>query len=94
MYLEQAEKEDNKVVERWRADAGVMLVFAGLFSSAVAQLVVISIQDLRPNPQDTTNFYLQNIYGLLANLSAIENASVPSPLAKPPSFSPQDPRSR
>ncbi|KAI0282670.1 hypothetical protein BC826DRAFT_274421 [Russula brevipes] len=88
MYLEQAEKEDNKVVERWRADAGVMLVFAGLFSSAVAQLVVMSIQDLRPNPQDTTNFYLQNIYGLLANLSAIENASVPSPLAKPPSFSP------
>jgi hypothetical protein len=27
MYLEQAEKEDNKVVERWRADAGVILVF-------------------------------------------------------------------
>jgi hypothetical protein len=59
-----------------------------LFSSAVAQLVVISIQDLKPNPQDTSNFYLENIYGLLANLSVIENASVPSPPPRPPPFSP------
>ena len=39
MYLEQAEKEDNKVVERWRADAGVILVFVSPrvgFSTTVA----------------------------------------------------------
>ena len=31
---------------------------AGLFSAAVASLISLSIQDIRPNSQDTSNFYL------------------------------------
>ena len=39
--------------------------------------------DLRPNSQDTSAFYLGNIYGVLAD----PNATRPSPIAKPPPFS-------
>ena len=58
----------------------------GLFSAAVASLISVSIQDLQQNPQDTSNFYLGNIYQLLAdpNRPNISN-SLPT---SPPSFSP------
>jgi Family of unknown function (DUF6535) len=59
-----------------------------LFSAAVAALISVSIQDLKPNPQDTSNFYLANIYTHLAGSSA-SPASIPSSnLAEPPPFSP------
>lgn len=56
----------------------------GLFSAAVATLTAVSMQDLQPNSQDTTTFYLANIYQLLAD----PNASVPLTLSSPPTFSP------
>ncbi|KAI0297591.1 hypothetical protein B0F90DRAFT_1938659 [Multifurca ochricompacta] len=84
MYLELAEKEDERMADSWKADADGILVFTGLFSAAVAALISISIQDLRPNSQDTSAFYLQNIYQLLAD----RNTSVPPTLTRPPAFSP------
>jgi hypothetical protein len=45
----------------------------------------VTVQDLRPNSQDTSAFYLGNIYGVLADPNTTR-ASVPSP-AKPPPFS-------
>jgi Family of unknown function (DUF6535) len=50
-------------------------------------LISVSIQDLRPVPQDASTFYLANIYQLLAEPN-ISHASIPSPLANPPAFSP------
>ena len=50
-------------------------------------MLVISIQDLRQDPQDTSAFYLENIYQLLAR-SNISSTSFLSAIAKPPSFSP------
>jgi hypothetical protein len=47
----------------------------------------VSIQDLRPNSQDTSAFYLQNIYLLLADPNR-SNLSIPPALANPPPFSP------
>jgi len=47
----------------------------------------VSIQDLRPDPQDTSTFYLQNIYLLLAD-SNRSNVSIPPTLPNPPPFSP------
>ena len=44
----------------------------------------MSIQDVRPNPQDTTAFYLANIYRVLADPNR-SNFSLPS---SPPTFSP------
>ena len=47
----------------------------------------MTIQDLRPNPQDTSAFYLENIYQLLAD-NNVSPASLPSSVLKPPPFSP------
>ncbi|KAH9057267.1 hypothetical protein EDB87DRAFT_1793407, partial [Lactarius vividus] len=88
MYLERVTEEDKNMAESWKADAEGILVFTGLFSAAVASLISVSIQDIRPNPQDTSNFYLANIYQTLAdpNQSNIPN-SLPS---SPPPFSPRN----
>ena len=48
----------------------------------MATLASISIQDLRPNPQGNSEFYLANIYQLLANANA-SHVSIPSTLASP-----------
>jgi Family of unknown function (DUF6535) len=58
-----------------------------LFSASVAALVAVSVQDLRPNPQDTSAFYLANIYQLLADPN-VSRASILSTQNKPPPFSP------
>ncbi|KAH9020989.1 hypothetical protein EDB85DRAFT_2293622 [Lactarius pseudohatsudake] len=50
MYMEMATEEDKKMAENWKADADGILIFTGLFSAAVASLISVSIQDIRPNP--------------------------------------------
>ncbi|KAH8993836.1 hypothetical protein EDB86DRAFT_1313845 [Lactarius hatsudake] len=83
MYLERAEEEDKKMAESWKGDAEGILVFTGLFSAAVATLVSVSIQDLRPNSQDTSAFYLANIY------QQLNGTQVPLSLTNPAtSFTP------
>jgi hypothetical protein len=47
----------------------------------------VSFQDLKPNPQDTSAFYLKMIYQLLANPNASE-AYIISTLTATPAFSP------
>jgi hypothetical protein len=46
----------------------------------------VSIQDIRPNPQDTSNFYLANIYRTIAEPNG-SNISSSLPISPPP-FSP------
>ncbi|KAN0125350.1 hypothetical protein V8E53_015577 [Lactarius tabidus] len=84
MYLEMATEEDKKMVENWKADADGILIFTGLFSAAVASLISVSIQDLQQNPQDTSNFYLANIYQATIHPNE-PNISLPT---SPPPFSP------
>ncbi|KAH9991666.1 hypothetical protein BJV74DRAFT_741161, partial [Russula compacta] len=84
VYSKIAEEEDNKMVERWQKDADGIIIFNGLFSAVVAALVAISVQDLRPNSQDTSAFYLKEMYQLQAN----PNVSRPSVPSQPPTFSP------
>ncbi|KAF8265178.1 hypothetical protein EI94DRAFT_1589920, partial [Lactarius quietus] len=81
--MELASEEDKKMAEEWKADADGILIFTGLFSAAVASLISVSIQDIRQNPQDTSNFYLSNIYRSIAD----PNISISLP-ASPPPFSP------
>ncbi|KAH9017481.1 hypothetical protein EDB83DRAFT_186726 [Lactarius deliciosus] len=83
MYLEMATEEDKKMAEAWKADADGILIFTGLFSAAVASLISVSIQDIRPNPQDTSNFYLANIYQTVSNPN--QSSTLPT---SPPPFSP------
>jgi len=86
MYLERAKEEDEKMAENWKADADGILIFTGLFSAAVATLISVSIQDVRQNPQDTSNFYLAGIY---QNAASPNRSNLSSSLpASPPPFSP------
>ena len=59
---------------------------AGLFSVALATLISVSIRDIRQNPQDTSNFYLSNIYQTLADPNRSNTPTPPPPF--PPPFSP------
>ena len=75
MYL--AEEGDSKRVEQWQKDSEGTIIFVrpkrffrlvvptDLFSAAVvAALIFASIQDLRPNSQDTSAFYFEKRYQL------------------------------
>ncbi|KAF8500283.1 hypothetical protein F5888DRAFT_1371032 [Russula emetica] len=84
MYLNRAEAQDKKMTDRWKADADGILIFTSLFSAVVATFIGVSIQDLKPNSQDTSAFYLANIYQILADV----NVTLPPALATPPQFSP------
>ncbi|KAH9958004.1 hypothetical protein BC827DRAFT_1269801 [Russula dissimulans] len=66
MYLEREQDQDKKMAARWKSGVGGILVFTGLFSAAVATFLGVSAQDLKPSSQDTSVFYLANIYQLLA----------------------------
>jgi Family of unknown function (DUF6535) len=57
----------------------------GLFSAVIAPLLAVTILDLKQNPQETSNFYLQNMYK--AQFLAGSNASLPSTPVEPPPFS-------
>ncbi|KAI0293702.1 hypothetical protein B0F90DRAFT_1642314, partial [Multifurca ochricompacta] len=88
MYVDVAGEEDKKMADSWKADADGILVFTGLFSAAVAALLAVSVQDIRPNPQDTSAFYLANIYQLVANANG-SNVTISPSLSNPStSFSP------
>lgn len=58
----------------------------GLFSAAVAALLAISVPDIRPNPQDISAIYIQNMFHLLANATTSQSIVLPTPL-DPPEFS-------
>ncbi|KAF8471368.1 hypothetical protein DFH94DRAFT_612612, partial [Russula ochroleuca] len=79
------EEEDDKMVDRWQKDADGILIFTGLFSAAVAALLAVTVQDLRPNSQDTSAFYLGNIYEVLADPNTTRASTS---VAKPAPFSP------
>ncbi|KAI0246406.1 hypothetical protein BJV78DRAFT_151749 [Lactifluus subvellereus] len=85
MYRKMAEEEDDKMAERWQKDADGILIFTGLFSAAVAALLAVTVLDLKQSPQDTSAFYLEQIYQF--QVLADSNASRPSTPVKPPSFS-------
>ncbi|KAH9989154.1 hypothetical protein BJV77DRAFT_948811, partial [Russula vinacea] len=87
LYSKASEEEDSKMAESWQKDADGILIFTGLFSASVAAFLSVTVQDLRPNSQDTSVFYLGNIYEVLADPNAT-STSVPSPVARPPPFFP------
>ncbi|KAH9987592.1 hypothetical protein BJV77DRAFT_950110, partial [Russula vinacea] len=89
MYSKIAEDEDDKMVEHCQRDADGTLIFTGLFSATVGALLTISFPDLKPNSQDTSAFYLQNIYQFqVFGNPNVSHPLIPSTLVKPPAFSP------
>jgi hypothetical protein len=56
-----------------------------LFSAALAALLSVTVRDLKQDPQDTSAFYLENMYKL--QVLAGSNVSLASTVAEPPRFS-------
>ncbi|KAI0260826.1 hypothetical protein BC834DRAFT_973121 [Gloeopeniophorella convolvens] len=84
MYLEKAEKEDDKMAESWKGDADGILVFTGLFSATVATFIGISLQNLTQNSQDTSAFYLARLYQLSAQNGPNGSAPITLPSLSDP----------
>jgi Family of unknown function (DUF6535) len=57
----------------------------GLFSAVVAALLAVTLQDLRPDTQEKSAFYLEKLYEL--QFPGDSNGSLPSTPARPPPFS-------
>ncbi|KAH9030322.1 hypothetical protein EDB85DRAFT_1837431, partial [Lactarius pseudohatsudake] len=87
MYLKIAGEEDRIMADGLKADADRALIFSGLFSAVVAAFLTVSVQDLRPDPQDKPTFYLENIYQLLAD-SDRTDVTTSFNQSHPPTFSP------
>ncbi|KAH9080213.1 hypothetical protein EDB83DRAFT_2337799 [Lactarius deliciosus] len=85
MYNEKEKERDQKMAESWKDDAKGILVFTGLFSAVVAQLLGGSLQNLQLNPQDASNFYLARIYQLTpgSNASSIHLPNDPDSFNPP-----------
>ncbi|KAH9971434.1 hypothetical protein BGW80DRAFT_1460688 [Lactifluus volemus] len=79
-------EKDYRSAEFLKTGADTLIVFLGLFSATVATILAVTFQDLSPNPQDRSAFYLENIYKL--QLLEDSNTSRPSVPAQPPPFSP------
>ncbi|KAN0127846.1 hypothetical protein V8E53_014351, partial [Lactarius tabidus] len=73
MYNKLAKEHDEKMIENWNGDADSILVFTGLLSAVVALLLGGVLQNLRPNPQNASSFYLAHMYQLTpgSNVSSI-----------------------
>ncbi|KAH9073402.1 hypothetical protein EDB83DRAFT_70717 [Lactarius deliciosus] len=87
MYLETAGEQDRNMADGMKADADRIFIFSGLFSAVVAAFLTVSVQDLRPDPQDKPTFYLENIYQLLADSNRTD-VTTSSTQSHPPTFSP------
>jgi Family of unknown function (DUF6535) len=57
----------------------------GLFLAVIAALLAVTLQDLRPDTQEKSAFYLEKLYEL--QFLGDSNGSLPSTLARPPPFS-------
>lgn len=87
MYSKIAQQDDNKLADRCQKDTNGTMVFTGLFAATVASLLSVSMQDLKPNFQRASAFYLENIYQVVGNPNA-SHITTSYPLAPPPVFSP------
>lgn len=68
-YLEEIEKQDNEMVERWKGEADSTIIFAGLFSAVVVVSIVESYKWLSPDPGSETVILLAQISRQLVDMS-------------------------
>ncbi|KAI0052579.1 hypothetical protein FA95DRAFT_1236416 [Auriscalpium vulgare] len=67
LYLSEALKRDQALVDTWTVDTNGILIMTGLFSATVAAFIVESYKDLKPDSGDTAVMLLALISQQLAN---------------------------
>ncbi|KAI9462743.1 hypothetical protein F5148DRAFT_949117, partial [Russula earlei] len=88
-YLSHAEKHDKELTDSWKAGADGILVFTGLFATAVASFVIDSYKSLLPDTAGNTVKLLTQISNQLDGLSNGTRASIeavvsPQSTSQPP----------
>ncbi|KAF5347529.1 hypothetical protein D9758_014523 [Tetrapyrgos nigripes] len=66
VYIEEAQKYDEALLEGWREDMAGMLIFSSLYSASLTAFLIESYQTLQENPAATTVVLLQRISEQLA----------------------------
>ncbi|KAF7355923.1 hypothetical protein MVEN_00921400 [Mycena venus] len=84
VYVSEAEKHDQALVESWRSNMDGLLIFAGLFSASLTAFIVESYQTLRPDSGDST---IQLLSQISQQLAAAANGSS-FHISSPPVFTP------
>jgi hypothetical protein len=101
MYCEMTEKENEKAeFSQTYSDVIIIFVRTplilldpnikpisqmGLFLAVIAAILAVTLQDLRPDTQEKSAFYLEKLYEL--QFLGDSNGSLPSTPARPPPFS-------
>ncbi|TCD68773.1 hypothetical protein EIP91_009786 [Steccherinum ochraceum] len=78
-YKEEATEYDTEFLHKYREDMDTSMIFAGLFSAVTATVASMTIPDLSPNPADTTNALLQNIWMSVNHTSGAAPSTAPLP---------------
>ncbi|TCD68770.1 hypothetical protein EIP91_009783 [Steccherinum ochraceum] len=78
-YKEEATEYDTEFLHKYREDMDTSMIFAGLFSAVTATVASMTIPDLSPNPADTTNALLQNIWMSVNHTSGAAPSAAPLP---------------
>ncbi|KAN0084399.1 hypothetical protein V8E55_007903, partial [Tylopilus felleus] len=77
-YLKEAKEHDDELMEKYKNDMDISILFSTLFSAVVAAFVVAMQPTLSPNPGDTTNALLMIL------IHTIDNSTFPDqPLGTP-----------
>ncbi|KAI0061274.1 hypothetical protein BV25DRAFT_1769237, partial [Artomyces pyxidatus] len=79
VYLSEAFKNDDGIVENMKGNTDGILVFTGLFSATVAAFIIESYKTLQPDSGDTTVLLLTQISQQLAAAANGTRFPLPSP---------------
>ncbi|KAI0049017.1 hypothetical protein FA95DRAFT_1557285 [Auriscalpium vulgare] len=69
VYVEEAESHDRALIETWKDDMEGIIIFAGLYSASLTAFLVESYHNLQPDPAEQNVFLMQQVVGLLSQIS-------------------------
>ncbi|CAK5263420.1 unnamed protein product [Mycena citricolor] len=69
VYITEAEKYDQGLIDGWRSEMDGLLIFAGLFSGVVTTFIIDSYKTLNPDSGSQTVVSLNQISQQLANIN-------------------------
>ncbi|CAK5263503.1 unnamed protein product [Mycena citricolor] len=87
VYISEAEKYDQGLIDGWRSDMDGLLIFAGLFSGVVTTFIIDSYKTLNPDSGSQTVALLNQISLQLAHMNngtAMADALPPTAPFSPP----------
>ncbi|KAH9051693.1 hypothetical protein EDB87DRAFT_1541983, partial [Lactarius vividus] len=93
LYGKEAQSHDEVLFQSLSADMDGVPTFAGLFAAVITSFLIVSLQNLQPDPAKQSIYYHQQSVAMLAQISQqlayiVPEVSVPS--APPPPYSESD----